>query len=73
MAEFYTLKPIFWGSSSQDQLLKYLDALGSDQMENWEEGKELLNKLWVDKLKSSSSKVAKLVPNASKEGLDIIK
>ena len=42
MAEFYTLKPIFCGSSSSDQLSKYLDVLGIEQMSGWEEGLELL-------------------------------
>jgi serine/threonine protein kinase len=41
LAEFYTLKPLFCGCTAQDQLHKYIKAMGSKQILQWQEGSKL--------------------------------
>ena len=73
MAEFYRWKPIFWGSSSKDQITKYLEALGGNQMINWDEGSNLIKKLWINPTIFNTSKLSKMLPNASSDALVLIK
>lgn len=71
-AEFYKLKPIFAGSSSSDQLKRYIEAMGSSQINSWKEGKKLMKKFWGTKSKSVSPKLQELVGDIPHEALDLL-
>ena len=72
MAEFYRLKPLFCGSSSKDQLTKYLNTLGGDQIIEWPEANLLIKKYWINPSVYGSSKLSKSLPNVSAEAFDLI-
>lgn len=72
LAEFYALKPVFWGTSSKDQLIKYCEALGYDQLENWTEGAVLAKKLWTKTSKKNTPTLSNLIPGVSRAGLELI-
>lgn len=65
-AEFFTLKPLFCGSSSKDQLTKYLKAMGIEQVQSWKEGMEQFNKLWLNGSDFENPNLSGLIPNISK-------
>jgi male germ cell-associated kinase len=71
-AEFFTLKPLFWGSSSKDQLMKYLKAMGIEQVQNWKEGLEQFSKLWLNSSDYENPNLSNLIPNISKRGMELL-
>jgi len=72
LAEFFTLKPIFCGSSSRDQLLRYLKAMGIKQIDEWKEGSDQFKKLWIDTSSYNAPELSKMIPNTSESALDLI-
>eukprot|EP00930_Biecheleria_cincta_P006695 TRINITY_DN107759_c0_g1_i1.p1 TRINITY_DN107759_c0_g1~~TRINITY_DN107759_c0_g1_i1.p1 ORF type:complete len:433 (+),score=54.64 TRINITY_DN107759_c0_g1_i1:167-1465(+) len=72
MAELYTLRPLFPGSSESDQLYKTCTVLGSPKQDQWPEGHKLAAKIgyrWPTLVPTSLSV---LIPNASPEALALM-
>lgn len=73
MAEVYTLRPLFPGSSEIDQIFKICSILGTPHRKDWEDGYRLaaaMNFRWPQCI-ATNLKTA--VPNASSEGLNVMK
>lgn len=71
-AEFYNLIPLFWGTSSLNQLQKYMINLGTHDFIYWAEGLEQINKINYRFPKNTSWNLAKLLPGASTTAIDWI-
>ena len=72
MGELFTLKPLFTGSSETDQIFKIFSCLGTPNSNNWPEGLQLANKLGIKLPQFTATPFSKLIPNASKESLDLL-
>ncbi|KAK6188159.1 hypothetical protein SNE40_004402 [Patella caerulea] len=73
VAELYTLRPLFPGSSEIDQIFKTCAVLGTPRQEEWKEGYQLaaaMNFRWPQCV---TTHLKTLIPNASNEGLQLIK
>lgn len=73
MAELYTLRPLFPGSSEIDEIFKICSVLGTPKKEDWEEGFRLaaaMNFRWPTCV---ATNLKTLIPNASNEGIQIIR
>ncbi|CAI2382845.1 unnamed protein product [Moneuplotes crassus] len=71
-AELFKLKPMFCGSSSSDQLYKYIDAMGDGQLKKWAEGSKLAKKFWVSKSKSHTPKLQEVMLGMSYHAFDLL-
>ncbi|WIA19572.1 hypothetical protein OEZ85_005514 [Tetradesmus obliquus] len=72
MAECYTLRPLFPGSSEADELVKIAAVLGTPTAGNWPEGLRLAAAMDFKFPQFSPASLAKLIPSASPEALDLI-
>ncbi|XP_025110693.1 serine/threonine-protein kinase ICK-like [Pomacea canaliculata] len=73
MAELYTLRPLFPGSSEIDEIFKICSVLGTPKKEDWEEGYRLaasMNFRWPQCVPAN---LRALIPNASQEGIQVIR
>lgn len=73
MAELYTLRPLFPGSSEIDQIFKICTVLGTPKQDEWEEGYRLaaaMNFRWPQCVPQN---LKTLIPNASTEAIHIMK
>lgn len=73
MAEMYTLRPLFPGSSEIDQIFKLCSILGTPKQEDWEEGYRLamsMNFRWPQCVPTN---LKTLIPNASNEAIQLMK
>lgn len=73
MAELYTLRPLFPGSSEIDQIFKICSVLGTPKKEEWDEGYKLaaaMNFRWPQCV---ANNLRTLIPNASQEALHLMK
>ena len=71
-AEFFKLRPVFAGSSSKDQIMKYLSAVGIEQLINWEKGYKLSSKYWLQNEKFGKPNLHTLLTGASKSASRLI-
>ncbi|CAI2367139.1 unnamed protein product [Moneuplotes crassus] len=71
-AEFYHLLPLFCGSSSMNQLQKYMKVLGTEDFISWEEGMLEFKKIGVKLPKQVIKSLKDLIPEASEGALDCI-
>ncbi|CAI2358802.1 unnamed protein product [Moneuplotes crassus] len=73
MAEMYTLKPVFCGKSSLDQLKKYCKILGTTKFENWVEGAARAKKIGFNFEEYHPECLSDAAPAASPVALDLLK
>mmetsp|Transcript_9440 Transcript_9440/g.13959 ORF Transcript_9440/g.13959 Transcript_9440/m.13959 type:complete len:412 (+) Transcript_9440:135-1370(+) len=72
IAELYTNKPLFPGTSSTDQIYKLCKIMGSQQLKQWNEGCKLASMSNIKVPHYPAVPLRKLVPNASEEALQLI-
>jgi len=68
MAELYTLRPLFPGSSEADEIFKICSVLGTPTQQNWPEGLKLAQRMNFKFPQMVPTPMLQLVPNASPEG-----
>jgi len=72
MAELYTLRPLFPGSSEADEIYKICSVLGSPTQTNWPEGIRLANQMNFRFPQFVPTPLASLIPNASPEAIQLM-
>lgn len=72
MAELYTLRPLFPGSSEIDQIFKTCTCLGTPSKEEWPEGYQLASSMNYRFPQTVPVSLKSLIPSADKDGLDIM-
>ncbi|CEG38095.1 cmgc rck mak protein kinase [Plasmopara halstedii] len=72
MAEMFTLRPLFPGSSEGDQLYKICSVLGNPTHSTWPEGMKLAAQINYRFPQFIPTSLAQLVPNASPEALQLM-
>lgn len=72
LAELFTLRPIFPGSTEADQIYKICSILGSPTMRSWPDGIRLASQMSFKFPQFVSSPIQQVAPNASPEGLSLI-
>eukprot|EP00928_Gymnodinium_smaydae_P027993 TRINITY_DN21476_c0_g3_i1.p1 TRINITY_DN21476_c0_g3~~TRINITY_DN21476_c0_g3_i1.p1 ORF type:complete len:473 (-),score=92.91 TRINITY_DN21476_c0_g3_i1:239-1657(-) len=72
MAEVYTLRPLFPGSSESDQLYKTCSVLGTPSQQQWPEGFKLAAAINFKFPQFTPTSLAQLVPQANQEGLQLM-
>ncbi|XP_046885588.1 serine/threonine-protein kinase ICK-like [Hypomesus transpacificus] len=73
MAELYTLRPLFPGSSEVDTIFKICQVLGTPKKNDWPEGYQLaaaINFRWPQCVPSN---LRSLIPNASPEAIHLMR
>ncbi|XP_061416134.1 serine/threonine-protein kinase MAK-like isoform X1 [Lethenteron reissneri] len=73
MAELYTLRPLFPGSSEVDQIFKICQVLGTPKKTDWPEGHQLaaaMNFRWPQCVPTN---LKTLIPNASNEAIHLMR
>ena len=73
MAEVYTLKPLFPGSSEIDQIYKICAILGTPQKDDWSEGYQLAAAMNFKFPQCPPGSLKSSVSNASNEGIQLIR
>jgi serine/threonine protein kinase len=69
-AEFYNLIPLFCGSSNINQLTKYINNLGTQDLIYWREGIEQINKINYKVPRNPTCNLKSLLPKASPIAID---
>lgn len=72
MAELYTLRPLFPGSSEPDEIYKICSVLGSPSMKTWPEGMKLAATMNFTFPRFVKTPLSQLIPNASKEAIQLM-
>eukprot|EP00268_Persea_americana_P063250 TRINITY_DN818_c3_g1_i3.p1 TRINITY_DN818_c3_g1~~TRINITY_DN818_c3_g1_i3.p1 ORF type:complete len:280 (-),score=37.85 TRINITY_DN818_c3_g1_i3:2643-3482(-) len=72
MAELFTLRPLFPGSSEADEIYKICGVIGSPNQKSWAEGLELANVLKYQFPQFSSANLSVLIPSASEDAISLI-
>ena len=72
MAELYTLRPLFPGSNEADELAKICSVMGTPTQQTWGEGLKLGQAINYRFPNYAQVDLAKIITNASQEGLDLI-
>ncbi|CAM9835666.1 unnamed protein product [Choristocarpus tenellus] len=72
MAELFTLRPLFPGSSEADEIYKICSVLGSPTMENWAEGLKLAAHMSFQYPQFIPTPISQIVPNASPEAVALM-
>ncbi|XP_076462531.1 serine/threonine-protein kinase dyf-5-like [Babylonia areolata] len=73
LAELYTLRPLFPGSSEVDQIFKTCSVLGTPKMDDWEEGYRLASSMNFRWPQCVSTSLRSLLPSASGEGVQLVR
>lgn len=73
MAELYTFRPLFPGASEPDEVYKICSVLGTPTKQTWPEGLKLASKINFKFARFVPTPMEQLVPNASREGIQLIK
>ncbi|CAL8369532.1 unnamed protein product [Boreogadus saida] len=73
VAELYTLRPLFPGTSEVDEVFKICQVLGTLKKSDWPEGFNLATSLNFCLPKCVSTSLRCLVPNACHEGITLMK
>ena len=71
-AELFTLRPLFPGSSEQDEIYKICSVNGTPNAQSWPEGMKLAGQMGFRFPQFSPTPLAQLIPHASQEALDFI-
>ena len=72
MAELYTMRPLFPGTSEIDQMNKICYVLGSPTRESWPEGFRLAEQTGFKFPSQASTSLRSLIQTASDSALDLI-
>lgn len=72
MAELYTLRPLFPGSSEVDTIFKICQVLGTPKKNDWPEGYLLANSMNFRWPQCVPSSLKTLIPNASAEAIHLM-
>jgi len=72
MAELYTLRPLFPGSSEADQMFKICTVMGTPSATTWPEGLKLAQRMNFKFPQSAKTPIASLCPNASPEAVQLM-
>ena len=72
MAELYTLKPLFPGSSEADEIYKICSVLGSPTAKSWPEGMRLASAMNFKFPQFVPTNLSTLIPQASPEAVKLI-
>ncbi|CAM9942394.1 unnamed protein product, partial [Discosporangium mesarthrocarpum] len=72
MAELFTLRPLFPGSSEADEIYKICSVLGSPTLESWQEGLKLAARMGFRCPQFVPTPLGQIVPNASPEALALM-
>ncbi|XP_041483761.1 serine/threonine-protein kinase dyf-5-like [Lytechinus variegatus] len=73
MAELYTLRPLFPGSSEVDEIFKITTILGTPKKEEWVEGYRLASQMNFKFPQCVAMPLKTIIPNASPEALQLIR
>ncbi|KAM0046477.1 putative protein-serine/threonine kinase CMGC-RCK family [Helianthus debilis subsp. tardiflorus] len=72
MAELFTLRPLFPGSSEADEIYKICSVIGSPTESTWCEGLELSSKINYQFPELAGVNLSSLIPSASNEAANLI-
>lgn len=72
MAELYTFRPLFPGSSEPDEIYKICSVLGSPSMKTWPEGLKLASAMNFTFPRFVKTPLSQLIPNASREAIALM-
>lgn len=72
MAELFTLRPLFPGSSEADEIYRICSVIGSPSHQSWSDGMKLAASLNFQFPQLSSTHLSHLIPTASREAIDLI-
>lgn len=73
MAELYTLRPLFPGSSEVDEIFKICKVLGTPSKEDWPEGHKLAAAMNFKFMQVMPTALKDLIPNASPEAIQLMR
>jgi protein kinase len=71
-AELFSLRPLFPGSSEQDEIYKICAVNGTPTEQTWPDGMKLASKMGFRFPQFDPTPLQKLVPNANRDALDFI-
>ncbi|XP_066124583.1 serine/threonine-protein kinase MAK isoform X4 [Saccopteryx bilineata] len=72
MAELYTLRPLFPGTSEVDEIFKICQVLGTPQKSDWPEGYQLASSMNFRFPQCVPINLKTLIPNASNEAIQLM-
>lgn len=72
MAELYNFKPLFYGASEKEVFFRMASILGTPTSSSWPEGIQLAKKCDMKFPNCSPAHLAQLVPDASKDAIDLL-
>ncbi|XP_024985869.1 cyclin-dependent kinase F-4-like isoform X1 [Cynara cardunculus var. scolymus] len=72
MAELFTLRPLFPGSSEADEIYKICSVIGSPTENTWHEGLELASAINYRFPELAGVHLSTLIPSASQEAINLI-
>ncbi|KAF2076341.1 hypothetical protein CYY_002347 [Polysphondylium violaceum] len=72
MAELYSLKPLFPGTSEIDQLFKICSVLGTPNHHTWSDGMKLAQSMNFIFPNMPATNLATLLPNANPDAIDLL-
>ena len=72
MAELFTLRPLFPGSSEADQIYKTCSVLGSPTMRSWPDGIKLASQMSFRFPQFVPTPLSSIIPNASAEAITLM-
>ena len=72
LAELFTLRPLFPGSSEADELYKICAILGTPNASNWAEGLKLASQMQFRFPQLVATSLQQVLPNASVEGVELL-
>eukprot|EP00262_Sarcandra_glabra_P003059 TRINITY_DN1350_c0_g1_i2.p1 TRINITY_DN1350_c0_g1~~TRINITY_DN1350_c0_g1_i2.p1 ORF type:complete len:445 (-),score=68.76 TRINITY_DN1350_c0_g1_i2:131-1465(-) len=72
MAELFTLRPLFPGSSEADEIYKICSVIGSPNQKSWADGLQLANVIKYQFPQFASVHLSVLIPSASHNAISLI-
>ncbi|KAF9626127.1 hypothetical protein IFM89_030974 [Coptis chinensis] len=72
MAELFTLRPLFPGSSEADEIYKICSVIGSPNQNSWADGLQLASMIKYQFPQFTSVHLSALIPSASKDAVNLI-
>lgn len=72
MAELYTLRPLFPGTSEADEIYKICSVIGTPTQQNWAEGLKLANSMNFRFPQFAATPLSKIITNACPEAIDLM-
>ena len=73
MAELFTLRPLFPGSSEADEIYKICSVIGSPTVESWADGLKLAKDINYQFPQLATADVSVLIPSRSDDAINLIK